>query len=153
MCLKSHHVVHAFFDVLLSQLYHSIWCFPRFGIRQADRFQRTVSQCVIAASRHDFHRHTSLKDLFVHRARLALTVKRFQRRRLSRQQRMIKSIILFSVHGAVDITRLPFAVTGSDICLSHINACRIHNRRSRIEEMQIGFPQHLPQTRTERIGG
>ena len=66
--LEAHQIVHALGGVVLPQLHHGIRLMTGGGISQPNGLHGAVAQGIHPPPRHDLHRHTALKDVFVLKA-------------------------------------------------------------------------------------
>ena len=84
---------------------------------------------------HNLHRHAAFKYLFV--------LKAVYRRLFRLTQGFPECVILFPIHGTVDIIRRTLVITGGKIGVVHIHRFKADNRCRRIIKMQVFMSTQL----------
>ncbi len=105
--LKADKIIEGAPGIILTQLDYGIRFFPRSGIRQTYRLQRSESNGILTSACHDFYGHAALKDSAV--------FKLINLSSLSMYKFMIKDQILVPGQGAIYIIILSPSITGSTI--------------------------------------
>ena len=139
--LKSDQVVAVRAQILLAQLHHRPRRLPRSRIAQPHRLHRPKAQRIAPPRRQHFDRQTALK--------IVELLPLFALRRLRRQQRIEKAVILRAIHRAVDVVRRALVPSRRKIHPLHVDRLRIHNRRNRIVKRQVpraGDPLRSPRS-------
>ena len=132
--LEADEVEHCSLAVLLAKLDNSVEFFSHAWVDEPYGLERSVAQGVIASLCHDLNGHTALKYLDV---LLALFVKLLELCLFGSRKSLPKGVVLFFVHGTVDIVRISLVVTGCEKGNVHIDGGGINDGRGGIKEMQL----------------
>ena len=128
--LKSHQIVHRSLPVFPAQLYHCPRTVTRARISQSHRFQRSEPHGIRATGCQHLNGHTALIDP----ERILVAV--VQRRTFCGNQRLVEVLVLFLVHGAVDIICIPSAVACRKEHFLLVQTLKADDGRSRIEKAE-----------------
>ena len=146
MGLEAHQIVDRPLGVVPPQLHHGVGPASRPGIVQPAGFHGAVQQGIMSPAGHDLHRHTALKHHIV--------LETVDLRLLCVGQLLPKGVVLFLIHRAVYIIIRSLVIPGSHPRIVHVHALGGHQRRRRVEEMEITvLPQQGLELFRQRVGG
>ena len=126
--LESHKVIKRTLVVFFSQLYHRIRPSVCSGVDKSHRLHTAVADAFYSTLRKHLYRHTALIHLQV--------FKTLQLYALCVYKLVVKGLIFFLCHRAVDIIRLALVITCSEKRKAHINAFCGNYRSRRIVEAE-----------------
>lgn len=131
VCLEANQIIKGSFPVFRTQLNHCPWTASSMRVGQSHWFERPITQGICSALCHYLYRHAAfiyLKFLFFKFVKIC---------RLGIDQLVIKQLILFFVHRAVDIVVFAPAIASSKKYFVLIKRLKGHNRCCRIKEGKI----------------
>ena len=134
MGLESYQIEHGTHLILTAKLNHGIIGFSRFGMSDTHRLHRTEAERILAALGHYFHGHTAFKH-----GEGSIRFKIVQFCFFCVDEGIVKRLVLFLIHGAVDVIRIALAVTGREKGTAHIDGRKIHDGSGSIKEAETAL--------------